>query len=121
MHAKLVVLIVSIACGALTLLVARHLRLQADHEMAAARLRILSLDATLWDLRAEIAANVTPERIDELSKRFGELAPIVPEPEPEYDAELIDFVLPSIDHADAPIFHQIDFSQPDDAQPEGGH
>lgn len=105
MHAKLVVLILSIACGALTLLVVRHLRLQADHEMAAARLRILSLDATLWDLRAQIAKNVTPERIDELTDQSGEFTPIVPVPIPDP----MEYVFPTTHETNPPAFRPIGF------------
>lgn len=76
MRSKLIVLILAIAAGALLLLIARHQRMQADHEMAAARLRIIAMDNQLWELRARIAQRITPHSVAEMAADLGELRPL---------------------------------------------
>jgi hypothetical protein len=75
--AKLVVLVLSLVLGACALLAARQMRTQAAHELAAARLRILECDAKLWKLRAGIAARVTPDQIETLAARIGQMQPLI--------------------------------------------
>lgn len=74
--AKVAVLIVSIGVCACALLAARQMRTQAAHELAEARLRLLQRDNELWRLRAQIAAKVTPERVQILATKLNSLKPI---------------------------------------------
>jgi hypothetical protein len=74
---KLAVLILSLALGACVLLAARQMRIQAVHELAAARLRILEADARLWKLRARIAERVTPQSIETMAEQFGKMRPLI--------------------------------------------
>jgi len=61
--AKLVALILGFgACGG-GLLAMRQSRLQAAHELAEARLRIERHEMRVRELRAQIAAGITPERV----------------------------------------------------------
>ena len=73
------------------LLSTRQSRLQAAHEVTAARLRIREHDERLLELRAEIAEYVSPGKVrDMLERREGEydLIPVAdrsrPLPEPVY-------------------------------------
>lgn len=77
MFAKLALLILSLALGAAALLAARQMRIEAVHELASARLRILEADARLWKLRAKIAEGVTPQRVEQMASRFGRLQPLI--------------------------------------------
>jgi hypothetical protein len=79
MFAKLAAVIVSMGVIACVLLAVRQQRVQAAHEMADVQRRVMEHDRTLWHLRAEIAARVTPERIDKASAKLGPTAPIGPE------------------------------------------
>jgi hypothetical protein len=74
---KLAVLILSLALGACILLAARQMRIQAVHELAAARLRILEADARLWKLRSAIAAKVTPQQIEAMASGLGPMRPLI--------------------------------------------
>jgi hypothetical protein len=74
---KLAVLVLSLALGACILLAARQMRIQAVHELAAARLRILEADARLWKLRARIADEVTPQHIEQMAAQFGPMQPLL--------------------------------------------
>lgn len=76
MFAKIVVLILCLGACASALLVARHRSVQAAHELAAARLRIIESDAKLAELRAEIASRVSPQHISSMSETLGRTAPI---------------------------------------------
>lgn len=80
MFAKLVVVIVSLGLCACVLLAARQARIQAAHDLAEARLRILRLDHELWRMRARIAERVTPERVRLLASAITPLRPLIAEP-----------------------------------------
>jgi hypothetical protein len=61
------------ACALLAL---RQTRVQAAHELAEARLRVLQRDNELWRIRARIAERVTPERVQEVATRLNPLRPV---------------------------------------------
>lgn len=82
MFAKLVALILALgACGG-GLLAMRQSRLQAAHELAAARLRLREHDERLLRLKAEIAGRTTPPAIGEklASMPDEELVPAIDNP-----------------------------------------
>ena len=79
MFAKLAAVIVSLGVVACILLAVRQQRVQAAHELAEVQRRVMEHDRTLWHLRAEIAARVSPEQVDAMAKRRGPTAPINPE------------------------------------------
>ena len=87
MFAKIVVLILCLGACASGLLVARHRSVQAAHELAAARLRIIESDARLAELRAEIAARVTPQHISGMAESIGETAPISHQQPPDREEQ----------------------------------
>ena len=60
------------------LLSTRQSRLQAAHEVTAARLRIREHDERLLALRAEIAALVSPGAVREMLERRGDDEPLTP-------------------------------------------
>lgn len=76
MFAKLAAVIVSMGVVACILLAVRQQRVQAAHEMADVQRRVMEHDRTLWHLRAEIAARVTPEQVEKAAAGFGPTAPI---------------------------------------------
>ena len=80
MFAKLVVLTISLALSACALLCLRQMRTQSAHELAEARLRVLQRDNEFWRLRTQIAARVTPERIEQLAAKINPLKPMPAEP-----------------------------------------
>src|SRR5207245_1854308 len=63
------------ACALLTV---RQLRIEAAQQLAQTRLRILERDVELQRLRAQIAARVTPERVEQLASGLGPLKQIQP-------------------------------------------
>lgn len=68
---KLAVLIAcvgAIACGLLTL---RQARLQAANEYAEARLRIRALNERVSAIRATLASEITPDRVEEMASEIG--------------------------------------------------
>lgn len=77
MFPKLAVLVLSLVLGACILLAARQMRIQAVHELAAARLRILEADARLWKLRARIADEVSPQHIEQMAAQLGRMQPLL--------------------------------------------
>lgn len=77
MFIKVVLVIVAVGATGFGLLVARHQRAQAAHELAAARLRILRADARLASLRAHIAARVSPEGVAEMAEHLGPTVPLL--------------------------------------------
>lgn len=79
MAAKFATLIVGLGLIACVLLGIRQLRAQSAHQMAAVQRRVAMHDRELWKLRTEIAKLVTPDRIEPLTRRFGEMASISPE------------------------------------------
>ncbi len=79
MFAKCLAIILTLGACACVLLAARQARIRAAHDLAEARLRIVQRDQELWKLRASIAANVTPQRVQRLASALTPLRPIVPE------------------------------------------
>lgn len=75
----MVVLIISLGGCAAVLLAARQARVQAAHDLAEARLRIVQRDNELWRLRARIAALVTPQHVQRIAAALTPLKPIAPE------------------------------------------
>lgn len=98
MTAKLAVVILAFGLMAAGLLSTRQSRLQAGHEVAAARLRIREHDERLLELRARIAARIAPGEVRRLIRESGDLGPLVPlaerllplEPPPERVEERAD-------------------------------
>lgn len=76
MFARLITLILSIGFAACVLLTLRQHRLQAAHELAEVARRIDEHDRVLWRLRVEVAGRVTPQRVYQLARMLGPLAPI---------------------------------------------
>lgn len=76
MFAKVAAIILAIGLCACALLAARQMRTQAAHELAEARLRVMQRDNELWRLRAQIAARVTPQKIQQLAAKLTPLKPI---------------------------------------------
>lgn len=76
MFAKVVVLLVSMGLLAGALLANRQQRIQAAHDLADAQRRLSQHDRDLWRLRLEIAARVTPARVEAAANRLGTLVPI---------------------------------------------
>lgn len=77
MFAKLVALVVCIAACACTLLATRQARVQAAHELADARLRVMQRDNDLWRTRADIASLVTPEHVRIMAAGLGPMQPML--------------------------------------------
>jgi hypothetical protein len=79
--ARIVCSILALGVCACVLLAARQVRIQAAHELADARRRIVRLDSELYRLRAQIASRVAPHRIhiaaeaDRLSLRSAVASP----------------------------------------------
>lgn len=73
MFAKVAVLILSMGVLAAALLANRQQRIQAAHDLADSQRRLIDHDRTLWRLRLEIAARVTPVQVETFAKRFGTL------------------------------------------------
>jgi hypothetical protein len=99
MTAKLAVVILAFGLMAAGLLSTRQSRLQAGHEVAAARLRIREHDERLLELRARIASRVSPGEVRRLIRESDDIAPLVPlaerlvpliEPPPERAEERAD-------------------------------
>lgn len=80
MVAKVAAVILAIGVCACILLAARQLRTQAAHELAEARLRVMQRDNELWRLRSQIAARVTPQRVQQMAAGLTPLKPIGIEP-----------------------------------------
>lgn len=78
MGGKLALVIITFGLMAAGLLSTRQSRLQAAHEVTAARLRIRSHDERLLVLRAEIAEMVTPNAVREMLVASGEHARLAP-------------------------------------------
>lgn len=80
MFAKAVIVIVALGVCACSLLALRQARLKAANELAEARLRIRTIDERVSIVRTEVAARVTPEEIErmtrELDGALGELVPL---------------------------------------------
>jgi hypothetical protein len=78
MTAKIAVVVVAFGLIAAGLLSTRQSRLQAAHEVTAARLRIREHDERLLELRSQIAARVTPGSVRALLAWSAEVGPMVP-------------------------------------------
>lgn len=78
MFGRLAFVIVAIGLGACVLLAIRQVRIQAAHELAETRRRIVRMDHELWRLRAEIAERITPDRIHRQSMDVLALKSAVP-------------------------------------------
>jgi len=73
---KVFISVLGIGLTAAALLALRQQRLWAVHESAAVQRRIAEHDRLLWKLRGDIAAQVTPDRVRELSARLGPMVHI---------------------------------------------
>jgi len=83
LFAKLVaVLLAAGACGC-ALLAVRQARMQAAHELAESRLRILELEQRLQLVRAEVAAHLSPREVERLADNAGPFHPLAATPETE--------------------------------------
>lgn len=82
MFAKLLVIILAVGGAACALLVVRQQRVELAHDVARTHNRLLQHERALWDLRAEIAARVKPEQVQQLVDQLGgEWTPIPASPE----------------------------------------
>ena len=72
MTAKLAVTILVFGLMAAALLSTRQARLQAAHEVTAARLRIRVHDERLLEMRARVAERVAPARVREMLDETGQ-------------------------------------------------
>ncbi len=78
MFAKLLALILALGLVACLLLASRQARLQAAHELADARIRIIERDNELWRLRARIAELTTPRAVETFAAKITPLQTIEP-------------------------------------------
>lgn len=78
MTPKLAVCIVALGLVGSGLLSARQSRLQAGHEVTAARLRIREHDERLLKMRAQIAEYVSPEAVRAMISVHDELGDLEP-------------------------------------------
>jgi hypothetical protein len=76
MVAKLAVLILSLGVVSCVLLGIRQQRVMAAHEMADVQKRVARHDRELWKLRSEIARLTTPDKVEVMALKFGQLVPI---------------------------------------------
>ncbi len=76
MLAKICFLILCMGAVACTVLGYRQTRLQTLHELSDVQRRLMAHDRDLFRLRAEIAAQVTPQRVAKLAGRLGPLVSI---------------------------------------------
>lgn len=79
MLAKLCALIVGVGVISCALLGIRQARVQAGHEMADVYRRIQKHDRDFYLLYAEVARRTTPEKAEEVARKFGPLVGIGPE------------------------------------------
>lgn len=68
---KLAVLIVWAGVVACCLLTLRQARIQAANEFAEARLRIRSINERVSAIRATLASEITPERVESMADEIG--------------------------------------------------
>ncbi|MGE3108514.1 MAG: hypothetical protein AB7G11_05240 [Phycisphaerales bacterium] len=80
MFLKVAVTILSLGLTAAGLLAVRQLRLQAIHDSALIQRRIAEHDRLLWKLRGDIAVQLTPQRIKQMSDQLGPLVHIAEPP-----------------------------------------
>lgn len=76
MFLKVAATILALGLTAAGLLAMRQLRLQAVNESATIQRRIAEHDRQLWKLRGDIASQLTPQRIKDMSARLGPLVHI---------------------------------------------
>lgn len=70
MFAKIALVIVALGICACSLLALRQARLQAANELAEARLRVRAVDERVAVVRTAIAACVTPEQVEAMTKEI---------------------------------------------------
>ena len=76
MFAKLLLLILTGALTATSLLAIRQQRVQAGHDMIEAFDRARQQREQLWTLRSKIVRRLGPERIEQMAEDLGPLQPI---------------------------------------------
>ncbi len=76
MFLKVAVTILALGLTAAGLLAVRQLRLQAVHDSATIQRRIAEHDRQLWKIRGDIASQLTPHRIRDMTNRLGPLVHI---------------------------------------------
>jgi hypothetical protein len=93
---KVAVVVLSLGAFAAGLLSLRQSRLQVASEVTQSQLRIEQADRRLWQLRAAIAARVTPQAVEDLAKEAGPMRPLalpplpIPDEKSETDARVAD-------------------------------
>lgn len=80
MLAKVLFLILCIGASACVLLTVRQQRLAVVHDMAAIHNRLAQHDKVLFDVRARIAQDLSPMRVQQLASAMGPLSPIGVDP-----------------------------------------
>ena len=73
---KIAALIVGLGLMSCALLTIRQERTQAAHEMAEVQHRVAQHDRELWKLRAEIAKQITPDKVELIARKYGMFVPI---------------------------------------------
>lgn len=102
MFAKILFLILGLGLIGCALLAARQARVQAAHELADTRLRIVRHDAELLRLRALIAERVTPGNVERLAAGILPLAPMLPGVPPRAIADGLRILDPLADRSAIP-------------------
>ncbi|GJQ28539.1 MAG: hypothetical protein HBSAPP03_04230 [Phycisphaerae bacterium] len=82
MFMKCAAMIVTIGACAGVLLALRQQRLTVAGELARAQLRMSAQDERLWRLRAGIAEQTSPRKVQQMASALGPLTPIVESPRP---------------------------------------
>jgi hypothetical protein len=77
---KVLFLILCIGASACVLLTVRQQRLAVVHDMAAIHNRLAQHDKVLFDVRARIAQDLSPMRVQQLASALGPLSPIGVDP-----------------------------------------
>lgn len=80
MFAKLCFLVLAMGASACVLLTVRQQRLDTVHDIAVIQKRIVEHDTAFAKLRADVAAQLLPQRIETLALRIGPLVPIGVDP-----------------------------------------
>ncbi len=78
--AKVLFLILCIGASACVLLTVRQQRLAVVHDMAAIHNRLAQHDKVLFDVRARIAQDLSPMRVQQLAAAMGPMSPIGVDP-----------------------------------------
>lgn len=80
MFLKCAALIVAVGACAAVLLALRHDRLTIAGELARTQLRMSAQDERLWVLRARIAEETSPRRVQQMASTLGPLTPMIEQP-----------------------------------------